>query len=316
MKQKQFEHLHRDLWSQIEQMLQDSSDTESAHTLPTLYRQLCQHLALALQRGYSPALTDFLQQLVAQCHQRLYSARAARPIVLRQWMYVDFPRLVRAEWRLLLIAMGAFWGSALVVGMLIYLQPEWASSFMSVQSLEHYRGMYRPGQAAIGRDNQTDLMMFGFYIWNNVSIGFRTMAGGIVAGIPALFSVFFNGLHGGAVAAWLSLDPGTRSTFWPFVITHSSFEITGLILTAVAGMRLGLCVIYPGRLSRRQALVVNSQRLFPLITGAVLMIILAAFFEAFWSASTDIPAHIKYIVGTSCWLGLLVFFVFAGRGKH
>lgn len=316
MKQKQFQQLHQHLWSQIEQMLQAPSNADTAQALPTLYRQLCQHLALALQRGYSPALTDFLQQLVANCHQRLYGAQAARPILLRQWLYIDFPCLVRAEWRLVLLAMLAFWGSALLVGLLIYLQPEWASSFMSVESLKHYRGMYRPGRAAFGRDNETDLMMFGFYIWNNVSIGFRTIAGGIFAGIPALLSLFFNGLHGGAVAAWLSLDPGTRGTFWPFVITHSSFEITGLILTAVAGMRFGLSVIHPGRLSRRQALVACSQRLFPLIVGAVLLIMLAAFFEAFWSANADVPSHIKYFVGAACWLGLLGFFVFAGRGKR
>ncbi|MBX9868644.1 MAG: stage II sporulation protein M, partial [Burkholderiaceae bacterium] len=273
MKQKQFELVHAVVWTQIEHILLDKPNADHAQTLPTLYRQLCQHLALALQRGYSPTLTDFLQHLVASCHQRLYGAQAARPMLLRQWMLIDFPQLVRAEWRLLLLAMGAFWGSALVVGTLIYLQPEWASSFMSVESLEQFRGMYRPGRSAFGRGNEGDLMMFGFYIWNNVSIGFRTVAGGVFAGIPALISLFFNGLHGGAVAGWLSTDAGTREVFWSFVITHASFEITGLILTGVAGMRLGLTWIHPGRLSRRHALMLASRRIFPLIVGATLLII-------------------------------------------
>ena len=66
------------------------------------------------------------------------------------------------------------------------------------------------------------------------------------------------------------------------------------MLSGVAGMRLGLALIHPGRLSRRHALYAASQRMFPVIVGAALLTVLAAFFEAFWSANGAIPVAVKY----------------------
>lgn len=312
MKQKQFEAEHGALWDEIGAILQGSSAKASA--LPGLYRRLCQCLALSGQRGYSPALTGYLQNLVSECHKRLYASVAARPTTLLHWMGYELPRRVRAEWRLLLLAAFAFWGVAWVVGLMVWLEPNWAYSFAAPGELDEYRRMYQPGMVKHGRGgDQGDVMMFGFYVWNNVSIGFRTFAGGIFGGIPALLSLAFNGMHLGLVGSWLSRDAGTAQAFWPFVITHSSFEVAGLLLSGISGMRLGLALIHPGRLGRRQALQAASQDMFPVIVGGALLTLLAAFFEAFWSASTAIPASVKYGAGALCWTLVIAFFAFAGR---
>lgn len=314
MKQKQFELQFSPLWSEVENSLKEKSETAS--TLPEQYRRLCQCLALALQRGYSPTLTNYLQKLVFDAHQKLYGTSVERPILLRQWLGVEFPHLVRAEWRLLLATIVAFWGVALGLGTLVWFYPEWANSFMSPDELNRFQSMYQPGSISKGRGAEGDVVMFGFYIWNNVSICFRTFAGGIFAGIPALISIVFNGMHMGVVGSWLSQDAVTRETFWSFVITHSSFEITGLLLSGLAGMRLGLSLIHPGHLSRRHAVFAASQRIFPVIVGAALLTVLAAFFEAFWSANANISANTKFFVGAVCWISVIGFFLFAGRTKR
>ncbi|WP_394778681.1 stage II sporulation protein M, partial [Undibacterium sp.] len=318
MKQSQFEAEYAPLWEEISAVLESRQAQQTQQeNFPALYRRLCQCLALSSQRGYSPALTDYLQQMVAASHKRLYGAMTGRPHTLLRWLSHDFPQRVRAEWRLLLLAALAFWGVVLVTGLLVWQQPQWAYSFMSAEQLRSVRHMYQPSQMHLGRGGvEGDLMMFGFYIWNNVSIGFRTFASGIFGGIPSLLSLAGNGVNGGVVAAWLSIDPATRATFWPFVATHSSFEITGLLLSGVAGMRLGLALIHPGRLSRRHALLNASQYMFPVIVGAALLTVLAAFFEAFWSASSAIPVNIKYTVAAICWTLVIAFFIFAGRMPH
>ncbi len=56
--------------------------------------------------------------------------------------------------------------------------------------------------------------------------------------------------------------------------------------------------------------------MFPVIVGAALLTVLAAFFEGFWSASTTIPNNVKYLVGSLCWIAVIGFFAFAGRSKH
>jgi uncharacterized membrane protein SpoIIM required for sporulation len=198
----------------------------------------------------------------------------------------------------------------------VWTKPDWAYSFMPAEQLHQFQSMYQSGKIHLGRGgDEGDVRMFGFYIWNNVSIGFRTFAGGIFGGIPALISLTFNGMHLGVVGSWLSQDPSTRDNFWSFVITHASFEITGLMLSGIAGMRLGLALIAPGRLSRRHAVFAASQRMFPVIVGAALLTVLAAFFEAFWSADPAIPVRVKYAVGAYCWLTVAAFFLFSGRSR-
>lgn len=315
MKQKQFEQEHAALWQEMEAILHQPS--KAAPDLPVLYRRLCQSLALSLQRGYSPVLTQYLHTLVNDGHRLLYGTAVERPQTLYQWLFQEMPRQVRQEWRLLLLAVVAFWGVALATGLLVWWQPHWAYSFMQPEQLLRVQMMYQPEQVAIGRANDSgDLQMFGFYIWNNVSIDFRTFAAGILGGVPALLSLMFNGMHLGVVASWLSQESGTRSTFWPFVVTHASFEITGLLLASIGGMRMGLSLIAPGSLTRRHALMLTSQRMFSLLVGAAIFTTIAAFFEGFWSASTSIPAVVKYSVAAVCWSAIAVFFVWAGRAPR
>lgn len=316
MKQKQFETEHAVLWTDIQSILQGKSP-ELAAQLPALYRRLCQCLALSGQRGYSPTLTGYLQNLVFACHKRLYGASTERPLTLRNWLLQEMPRQVRREWRLLALALLGFWGVALALGWLVWIKPHWAYAFMSPQQLQDFQAMYQPGKMKIGRGgSESDVMMFGFYIWNNVSIGFRTFAAGIFGGIPALLSIVFNGMHLGVVASWLGKDPATRETFSAFVITHASFEVTGLLLSGVAGMRLGLSLIAPGRLTRRHAVFAAARAIFPVIVGAAMLTVLAAFVEAFWSASASISPSVKYAVGAGCWVMLIVFFALAGRTRR
>lgn len=316
MKQHAFEAENAPLWEAIAAQLARSKDADPTR-FPALYRRLCQSLALASQRGYSPSLTDYLQGLVLASHRQLYASAAARPLTLRYWLGVELPRRVRAEWRLLLLALVAFWGVGSAVGLLIWHQPHWAYSLSDAHSIQEYRSMYQSANANIGRgSSQDDVLMFGFYIWNNVSICFRTFAGGLLGGIPALVSLVSNGAHAGLIASVLSADPSTRITFWSFVVTHSSFEITGLILSGVAGMRLGWALIHPGRRSRRHALQHSSREMFPVIVGAALLTLLAAFFEAFWSAAGGITPSVKFAVGGVCWALVIGFFVFAGRPRR
>ncbi|UUZ49457.1 hypothetical protein LP420_03935 [Massilia sp. B-10] len=149
MKQQQFVAENEALWADIATILGDKHADRRA--LPAMYRRLCQCLALARQRGYSPAIAEYLQNMVSDCHRLLYGAGVARPSTLLRWMMVDFPCRVRAEWRLLLLACLAFYGVAAVVGLLIWIDPHWAYSFSSASELESFRKMYQPGQAKIGR---------------------------------------------------------------------------------------------------------------------------------------------------------------------
>ena len=66
MKQAPFEAAHRSEWQAFEQQL--GSRAGAADDLPLRYRRLCQALALATQRQYSPDLVDWLNALALRGH--------------------------------------------------------------------------------------------------------------------------------------------------------------------------------------------------------------------------------------------------------
>jgi hypothetical protein len=78
---------------------------------------------------------------------------------------------------------------------------------------------------------------------------------------------------------------------------------------------LGRALISPGRQTRRLALLREARNAVPLIIGAGLLTLIAAFIEAYWS-SLNTAFMIKLAAGFTSWSVLIVYLVFAGRSRR
>ena len=292
-----------------------SSDALADPDVPAAYRRICQLLALARDRQYSPDLVDRLNQLVLRGHHLLYGASGGRPARLLSFVAVDFPRLVRAEWRLLAASALLFFGPLLALIAVLQVHPDFIYYVVEPRQLSGFQEMYDPANPRLGmRQADSNVMMFAFYIWNNVKIGFQTFATGLAFGLGTIFYLVFNGLTIGAVAGYLTAI-GYGRTFWSFVSGHSAFELTAIVLSGVAGLKLGGALIAPGGRSRKAALVEAAKPAVRIMYGAALMFLCAAFVEGFWSPLTIFPATSKYAVGGILWAAVAAYFAIGGRGR-
>ncbi|MEO7728346.1 MAG: stage II sporulation protein M [Burkholderiales bacterium] len=327
MNQALFEKLHRDDWLEFEGWLTTLGKRGStraamaradvARQWPHRYRELAHHLALARERAYSPELVDSLNQLALRGHQALYGARSNALNGVLRFIGQGFPAIVRQESRLVWIAMGFLFVPFL--GLLAVLQyfPEFIHYLVGPDELRSFERMYQPGNRVLGphREAANQVMMFGFYIWNNVKIDFQCFAGGLAFGVGSIFFLLFNGFSLGAIAGYLT-HLGYIETFWGFVAGHSAWELLGAALSGAAGLKLGWALIAPGRLTRLAALKEAARPAVLLLYGAAGMTTFAASIEAFWSSSALIPPAIKYAVGVAFWLLFAVYFTFAGHGRQ
>ena len=314
MRQHVFERLHEAEWRGLESMLKPRLGPSG--DLPQLYRAVCQHLAIAQQLQYAPSLIDRLNQLVLQGHQRLYGARAGNQASIARYLNYDFPCLVRAEWRVVLVAVLLLFGPAILLTLLVCWKPHLAASILDQQMLHRMETMYRPDAAHFGRERggDSDFLMFGFYIKNNIGIDFQCFASGILLGLGSVYFLVYNGVYFGVIAGYLT-QLGYGSTFWPFVVGHGSFELTAAAIAGAAGLKLGAALLAPGRQSRRLALVGASRTAVRLLYGAAAMTFFAAFFEAFWSSRVDISPEVKFAVAGCLWTLVICYFLFVGRGR-
>ncbi|WP_248742568.1 MULTISPECIES: stage II sporulation protein M [unclassified Pseudomonas] len=322
MKQSLFETRHKAEWERFTlalERLERGKDTSQVAEFPKAYRRLCQHLALAQERGYSSFLVDSLQQLVLRGHQQLYRHRSQLGANLLGFILAGFPRLVRAEWRFVLAAGLLFFGSLIGFGLLVYLFPELIYNLIPADQVREMQSMYDPAAGHLGRSAERaaseDWVMFGYYIMHNIGIAFQTFASGLLLGVGSAFFLFYNGLIIGTVAGHLS-EIGYGQTFWSFVIGHGAFELTAIALAGAAGLKLGWALIAPGRLTRGEALRHAARQSVLLICGVMLFLLIAAFIEAYWSSRTGVTPQTKYLVGAGLWLCVATYLLFAGRIHH
>lgn len=314
MKQAPFETAHAREWNEFEAFLEQKKSFDPAE-MPARFRRICQSLALAAERRYSADLVDRLNRLALRGHHALYANRRRESQQVLEFMLAGFPRLVRQEWRLVAAATLLFFGPLLGLIALLQQFPDFAHYLLAPEQIANFHQMYDPANKRLGmREADTSVLMFGFYIWNNVRIGFQTFAGGMLAGVGSAWFLGANGVIIGAVAGYLT-QAGFGETFWSFVAGHSSLELIAIVLSGAAGFKLGLAVIAPGNSSRKSALIAAAKPAVRIMYGAAVMFFAAAFVEAFWSPLTEIPFQAKITVGITGWVVLLAYLAFAGRAR-
>jgi uncharacterized membrane protein SpoIIM required for sporulation len=321
MKQSQFESRHQPQWQAFAEHLKqlEQGKAKDVADFPHQYRRLCQHLAMAQERGYSSYLVDPLQQLALRGHQQLYRHRSQLAANILGFVLAGFPRLVREQWRLVLIASLLFFGSLVGIALLVYLFPDLIYSIVSPRQVAEMQGMYDPAASRLGRAaeraSSEDWMMFGYYVMHNIGIAFQTFAAGLLFGLGSVFFLIFNGLVIGAVSGHLT-EIGYGQTFWSFVIGHGAFELTAIALAGAAGLQLGWALIAPGHLTRGESLRLAAHKSVQMLCGVMVFLVIAAFIEAYWSSTTGISPWVKYAVGAALWLAVAAYLGLAGRNRH
>ena len=313
MKQQEFESEHEPLWLQIDKALEKPAHEDNPQLLAEHYLSLCQHLAIAKERMYDNALVERLNKRALDLYRELYRYRAESRLNFYAFFRRDFPLAIYRHRFYILAALLLMVLPGLVGGVWSYFDDEAIYSVLDGSQVRHMERIYDPQAGKIGREREadTDLFMFGYYIMNNISVAFRCFAGGLLLGIGTIFVLFFNGMFMGSIAGHLTrLD--YVDTFYPFVIGHGSFELTAIVFSGAAGLRLGYSIISPGQSSRLDSLREAGRDVIPMLYGIVLMLIIAAFLEAFWSSSSSLPIAVKYSVGAILW-GVVLLYSFSGR---
>lgn len=323
MKKSTFEQINEPRWQHTELLLahldRNSAKSEAAR-LPALFRQLCGDLSLAQHRMYGRRLCDRLNSLVVRCYSHLNAGSERAMGNLLQFALQTFPRAARKEWKLFLAALGLFWVPFILMVVAAYVAPEWIFSVLEPEELIMLDSMHGAdaSPADYFQDTFSDgsgFAAFAYYVQHNVGIGLKMFGMGILFCLGSVYELIWEGVKLGGMFGYIHYS-GHAQNIWHFAISHSSFELTGLIICGVAGMRLGLGVLFPGQLPRGESISKSGREALPLILGGAGMVFLAAIVEGFWSSSKSISGEMRYTFGTICWLLWAAYFTFCGRERH
>lgn len=314
MSREVFEQRYAREWGRLAAALAAARARGSADLgteLPELHRRVGHHLALARERGYGTDLEDRLNRLALEAHERLYARRRGGVARLASLFFHEFPRRVRAEAALVLLASALLIVPAIGMFVATLVDRGVAETVLPAATADAIAENYAPERQK-PREAEIDVVMFAFYVRNNVGIALRTYGSGILFGVGAVFVLVYNGLFLGAFAGEIG-HLGYGATFTPFVIGHGAFELTAIALAGAAGLRLGGSLLVPGARTRAGALRVAARESLGLVSGAAVYLVVAAFLEAFWSSSQALSPATKVAAGLVFWALVLAHLLLGGR---
>ncbi|MCL2809196.1 MAG: stage II sporulation protein M [Treponema sp.] len=316
MTEQNFVQRRSQIWNSFSALVRGNKNElkKGAVAFVSLFREITQDLNTAKANNFDPVIIERLNALVNEGNQILYGQHVWPFKSLLNFIIRTFPQKIRLHWRGILASTLLFYGIAVFFGILCVLYPGVASEFLPSRDLRSIENMYNPENYNYlkPRDVSGDADMFGFYIYNNISIAFRTFAGGIFAGVGSLFFLCLNAGYLGIISGHI-ITVGFSKTFFPFVIAHGSFELTAIVFSAYAGLLLGYRFFVTKGLSRAASIKKAGQDALPIIAGSALMLVLAAAIEAFWSSQHTLPLQLRIGAGVFLWIALLFYFLLAGR---
>ena len=310
-------------WAELELLARRAADNSllslevhEVTRISPLYRDICADLARAQAARYSAPLVDYLHALTSSAHSVLY-ALPPRPRFTfslhgKKSVFLAFPRAVRAHWRPMLLAVILFFGPFLFGAIASLAEPNFAFRVVPESQLRPLVDGYAKGFSS-GRQAGEGAMMAGFYVNNNVGIALRCFATGIFGGLGSAFYLVQNGLAIGAILGYVA-SQGAGGNLLLFIIGHSAFELGAIVIAGGAGMSLGWSIVAPGDKTRIASLQSTGRDVAVIVSGAAVMLLIAAGIEAFWSASS-MPAAVKIAFGAIWLLAVLTYIFLAGRTR-
>jgi uncharacterized membrane protein SpoIIM required for sporulation len=303
----------RQNWRELEQLC-EQTQTKRKKKLPpamlsrfaSLYRAACADLALADSYQLPPNTVAYLHRLVGRAHNQLYRSRDFNYQAWGQMLFVDAPRRIFND-RCVQVSFVVFWGIFMLSAFIAYSKGMWPSypeDILGDGMIEQLETSF--SDPINGRDPQANFTMAGFYIQHNTSIGLKCFAGGILV-IPGLFTTIFNAAYLGASFGYMARpDIPEGQNFFHFVTAHGPFELTAIVLSAGAGLRIGISWLSTGGLTRESSLRKTAAEAMPIMGAAIGLFFLAALIEGFLSPSSA-PYWIKAVVAMLS-SGLLMFY--------
>ena len=258
--------------------------------LAALYRAAAADLALARRRFPRDPVTEALERRVGRARGLIYGAQERR-YRARDFFATEYWRLVLERPRLLAFAWALFLGATGLAAIWAWRDPDAASrAFVP----EQFRSAIDPnsGREVLPPD-QAAAFTTGLFT-HNIQVTFLALAAGITAGIGTAYLLAMNGAILGAIGGTL-VGSGHWESFVRLVTAHGVIELSCIVITSMAGLRMGLALVRPGNATRGAALRTEAGAAVGIVLGTMPWLVLAGFIEAVITPMLGVAG--QFIVG-------------------
>jgi uncharacterized membrane protein SpoIIM required for sporulation len=291
-------------WNDLEERLRKARGKperlgpDGVRELGLAYRATAADLAVARRAVRGDPVVARLEALVARAHATIYGS--PRGGGLRAFYSHEYWRLIRERPRALALAAVLLFGSALLAYAWARSDPRAALGALP----KPFQAAANPPTGSRGLDPAQHAAFSSEIFTNNIRVTFLAFAGGIFAGLGTVLVLLFNGVLLGAVAG-LAIGAGNGEAFVQLVTAHGVLELSCIVVTAAAGLRLGAALVDPGPRRRSVALAKEARLAVAMVLGTMPWLVLAGLVEGFVTPSgygTSLVVVVGVALGAAFWL--------------
>lgn len=277
-----------------------------------LYRRTCSDLALVRTRSSNEPLVLYLNNLVGRAHGLLYEAKRKPFIAAMNELIIHCAQTMRRNALFFAASTGIFMVSWIVAWVLVSMDRSYLTLFGGAMgdTIERWKEGSHEGRS-FSESIGASLM----YAGNNPFVSIIT--GAIGAGTMGIYSIFLLYQNGAIIGALSSEMASVNKLFFLFssIFPHGIPELTGIMCSGAAGLRFGWAILVPGLYSRGESLRRSANDGVTLIVMGVILCLIAAPIEGFFSFNPNIPQIVKAVFAGITFVMWVCFWVFYGRER-
>ncbi len=289
MRETDFIDQNKEKWREFESVLaQEKSDPGK---LSQVFVEITDDLSFSRTHYGNRSVRVYLNGFAQQIYQSIYKSRKSDSKGFVHFWTHSIPSAMWHSRIALLISFSLFAG-AFILGFFSGVHhPDYAEIMMGADYISMTEeNIAKDDPMAVYKQDPID--MFLMIAENNIRVCFRDYITGILAGVGTVFSLLMEGTRIGAFFQFFHHNGLIDQAFFT-VMLHGTLELSLLVLSGCAGLVLASGLLFPGVLTRFQALILSARRSMTIMIAVSILLLLAAFIESFATRLTDLPFELR-----------------------
>ncbi len=312
----------KDHWRRLEELLDRAEQLterdlgpEGMRDILRLYRLTSSDLNQARSLTGDPEVLERLNALAGRGYRFIYRSRrsgiAGALQRFARFLSFDVPEAYRQEaWSVGVAAaallLGALFGFLAVLGHPSSAEDLIPGEFFTQSPKERVDEIEKNEERIATID---DAALFGAQLYtHNIRVSFLAFSLSALSLVFGVWILFYNGSLLGAVAATYMMD-GVSTFFFAWVGPHGALELPSIIFAGAAGLVAGRALFFPGNLSRGASLRRVFPRVWRMMVGVMLFLVVAGLIEGSFSqfSAKTVPYSLKIAVAVVLHVALLAY---------
>lgn len=306
MREVAFIKQNKEKWLEIEQVISDKIK-KNPDELSSLYINLINDLSFAQTYYPKSKVTAYLNHLSVSIYQQIYKTKRTEKNRIKYFFLQEVPLIAYAYRKHLLFAFIVFVLFTSIGVISAHYDVDFVKLILGESYVELTLENIAEGNPIAIYGEGSTLGTSIAIIFNNIQVGLYLFISGIFAGVGTLFMLMQNSIMLGSFQYFFQQQAVLGQSMRGIWI-HGSFEISAMIIEAMAGFIMGSSILFPQTYTRLQSFKKGFIDSFKIFLSTIPFTIMAGFLEGFvtrYALNMPLILNLIIIFGT---LGFIIFY--------